>query len=189
MVKRSAATLLPGAHGQVFTAVGLAEGDRLVDVRLTQGDEDLLLFTQQGMAIRFKQEEVRPMGLPAGGVVGIKLSEGDSVVSLGLVNRSNKALEVVIGTSDGRAKRMASKEFPVQGRAGKGVAVTKITDGAMLADAVVAAPEDTITYLTSKNHAKSLKAKHLTRRSRAAAGDEIITLSAKERLARLLVVE
>ncbi len=189
MIKRSAVGLLPSAHGQMFTAIGLAEGDQLVDVRLTQGDEDLLLFTRQGMAIRFKQEEIRPMGLPAGGVVGIKLSEGDNVVSLGAANQSNKTLEVVVGTSDGRAKRMAFKEFPVQGRAGKGVVVAKVADGVALADAVVAAPEDTITYLTAKNHAKSLKAKHLTRRSRAAAGDEVIALSSKDRLARMLVVE
>jgi DNA gyrase/topoisomerase IV subunit A len=110
-------------------------------------------------------------------------------VSLGAANQSNKTLEVVVGTSDGRAKRMAFKEFPVQGRAGKGVVVAKVADGVALADAVVAAPEDTITYLTAKNHAKSLKAKHLTRRSRAAAGDEVIALSGKDRLARMLVVE
>lgn len=52
--------------------------------------------------------------------MGIKLAEGDQVTSMGVVDRNNKSLEVVIGTSDGRAKRMALKEFPVQGRAGKG---------------------------------------------------------------------
>jgi DNA gyrase subunit A len=188
MVKRSPVSALPGAHGQAFTAIGLAEGDSVVDVRLTQGHEDFILFTRQGMAIRFKQDEVRPMGLPAGGVVGIKLAEGDQVVSMGVLDQTNKSLEVVIGTSDGRAKRMALSEFPVQGRAGKGVAAAKIGNSVTLADAVVAAPEDTITYLTIKNHAKSLKAKHLARRKRAAAGDEVIALSGKDHLARLLVV-
>jgi len=189
MVKRSPVSALPGAHGQAFTAIGLTEGDSVVDVRLTQGHEDLVLFTRQGMAIRFKQDEVRPMGLPAGGVVGIKLAEGDQVTSMGVVDRNNKSLEVVIGTSDGRAKRMALQEFPVQGRAGKGVAAAKIGDSVTLADAVVAAPEDTITYLTTKNHAKSLKAKHLARRKRTSAGDEVIALSSKDHLTRLLVVE
>ncbi len=188
MVKRSPVSALPGAHGQAFTAIGLAEGDSVVDVRLTQGHEDLALFTRQGMAIRFKQDEVRPMGLPAGGVVGIKLAEGDQVMSMGVLDRTNKSLEVVIGTSDGRAKRMALSEFPVQGRAGKGVEAAKIGDSVTLADAVVAAPEDTITYLTTKNHAKSLKAKHLARRKRTSAGDEVVALSGKDHLARLLVV-
>jgi len=188
MVKRSASSLLPSAHGQAFTAIGLAESDRVVGVQLTQGHEHLMLLTQQGMAICFEQDEVRPMGLPAGGVVGIKLAEGDSVVSLAAIDRSNKALEVAIGTSDGRAKRMAFKECPVQGRAGKGVAVTKISDGVTLAGAVVVAPEDTITYLSAKNHVKSLKAKQLTRRSRAASGDEVIALGDKDRLAHLLVL-
>jgi len=189
MVKRSASSLLPSAHGQAFTAIGLAEGDRVVGVQLTQGHEHLMLLTQQGMAICFEQDEVRPMGLPAGGVIGIKLAEGDSVVSLAAIDRSNKALEVAIGTSDGRAKRMAFKDCPVQGRAGKGVTVTKISDGVTLAGAVVVAPEDTITYLSAENHVKSLKAKHLTRRSRATGGDEVIALGDKDRLARLLVLQ
>lgn len=69
------------------------------------------------------------------------------------------------------------------------MAAAKIGDSVTLADAVVAAPEDTITYLTTKNHAKSLKAKHLARRKRTSAGDEVIALSSKDHLTRLLVVE
>ncbi|HEY3340833.1 MAG TPA: DNA topoisomerase (ATP-hydrolyzing), partial [Anaerolineae bacterium] len=107
MVKRSEANLLPSATGQVFTIVGVNEGDLVVSGCHTKGEEDVVLFTQQGMAIRFEQEDVRPMGLPAAGVVGIKLAEGDIVMSLGIADDSNKELEVVLGTTDGKAKRMA----------------------------------------------------------------------------------
>ncbi|MCS6846207.1 MAG: DNA topoisomerase 4 subunit A [Candidatus Roseilinea sp.] len=189
MVKRSAASILPGVPGQAFTAIGVAEDDSVIGARLVQGHEDLMLFTQQGMAIRFKQDEVRPMGLPAGGVVGIKLAEGDLVMSLGIADESNKALDVVIGTTDGRAKRVAFKEYPVQGRAGKGVITAKLAKDATVADAVIAAPDDTIVYVTFKNNAKSLKAKNLTRRGRPAGGDEAIALSGSDYLMRMVVVE
>jgi DNA gyrase subunit A len=188
MVKRSEVSALPGATGQVFSIIGVNDGDSAVSVCLTKGEEDVVLFTQQGMAIRFKQEEVRPMGLPAAGVVGIKLVEGDIVMSMAVADRENKDLEVVLGTTDGRAKRVAFKEYPVQGRGGKGVVTAKLARDATVADAVMATQEDTIVYVTLKGGAKSLKAKNLARRGRPAGGDEAIALSGSDRLARMTVV-
>jgi DNA gyrase subunit A len=188
MVKRSEVGALPGATGQVFTIIGVNEDDSVVSTCLTQGEEDVILFTQQGMAIRFKQEEVRAMGLPATGVVGIKLMEGDIVMSMAIADAENKELEVVLGTTDGKAKRLAFKEYPVQGRGGKGVVTAKLMRDNTVADAVMATQEDTIVYITLKGGAKSLKAKNLKRRGRPAGGDEAIALSGSDRLARMMVV-
>ncbi|MBX7214009.1 MAG: hypothetical protein K1X39_08380 [Thermoflexales bacterium] len=188
MVKRSETGALPGAPGTAFTLCGVGEGDSVISARLTRGDEDVMLFTQQGMAIRFKQEEVRPMGLPAGGVVGIKLIDGDIVMAVALADETSGDLDIVLGTTDGRAKRVAFKEYPTQGRAGKGVITAKLVKDATVADAVIATPEDAIVYVTLKGNAKSLKAKNLTRRGRPAGGDEAIALSGSDRLARLVVV-
>ena len=167
----------------------MSEGDSVIAARLTRGDEDVLLFSQQGMAIRFKQEEVRPMGLPAGGVVGMKLLDGDIVMALALADESAGDLDVVIGTTDGRAKRVAFKEYPTQGRAGKGVISAKLIKDATVADAVIATPEDSIVYVTLKGNAKSLKAKNLARRGRPAQGDDAIAMSGSDRLARMVVVQ
>ena len=188
MVKRSEVSTLPGATGQVFTIIGVNEGDLAVSVCQPKGDEDVVLFTQQGMAIRFKQEEVRAMGLPAAGVVGIKLADGDIVMSMGVADETHKELEVVLGTTDGKAKRLAFKEYPVQGRGGKGVVTAKLVRDATVADAVVATEEDTIVYITLKGGAKSLKAKNLKRRGRPAGGDEAIALNGNDRLERMMVV-
>ena len=188
MVKRSELTVLPGAPGQIFTIIGINEGDSCISARRTQGSEDLLLFSQQGMAIRFKQEEVRPMGLPATGVAGMKLLDGDITMSMVFADE-NSDHDIVLATTDGRAKRVAFKEFPVQGRAGKGVVSTKLVRDATVADAVLAEPENTIVYVTLKDNAKSLKAKNLTRRGRPAGGDEAIALSGSDLLARMVVVE
>ncbi len=188
MVKRTEVSALPGATGTVFPLIGLNEGDSVISVAVTRGDEDIALFTQQGMAIRFKQDEVRPMGLPATGVVGIKLAEGDMVISMAALIPKDKERDVVLATTDGKAKRLAAKEYPVQGRAGKGVTSAKLTRDVTVADAVMAAGDDTIVYITLKGTAKSLKAKHLTRRGRPAGGDEAIALSANDRLVKMLVM-
>ena len=188
MVKRSEVSALPTATGQVFTIMGVNEGDQAVAVCHTHGDEDVMLFSQMGMAIRFQQEDVRPMGLPAAGVVGIKLIDGDIVMSMGLADGKNNELEVVLGTTDGKAKRLAFKEYPLQGRGGKGVMTAKLMPDATVADAVVATDEDTIVYITLKGGAKSLKAKNLKRRGRPASGDEAIALSGNDRLAHMMVV-
>ncbi|MCS7059865.1 MAG: DNA topoisomerase (ATP-hydrolyzing) [Anaerolineae bacterium] len=189
MVKRSELAALPGASGVVFPIIGVSEGDSVVSVAVTQGHEDIALFTQQGMAIRFKQDEVRPMGLPAGGVVGIKLVEGDLVIAMAALDPKDKEHEVVLATTDGKAKRLAVKEYPVQGRAGKGVVTAKLTRDVTVADAVMATGEDTIVYVTLKGAAKSLKAKNLTRRGRPAGGDEAIALSGSDRLTKMLVMK
>ncbi len=188
MVKRTEVGALPGATGTVFPIIGVNEGDSVVSVAVTRGDEDIALFTQQGMAIRFKQDEVRPMGLPATGVVGIKLAEGDIVMSMAVLDPQDKERDVVLATTDGKAKRLAVKEYPVQGRAGKGVISAKLVRDATVADATMAAGEDTIVYVTLKGTAKSLKAKNLTRRGRPAGGDEAIALSSNDRLAKMVVV-
>ena len=188
MVKRSEIGSLPGATGTVFPIIGVNEGDSAISVAVTRGDEDIALFTQQGMAIRFKQEEVRPMGLPATGVVGIKLLDGDIVMSMAVLDPNDKEREVVLATTDGRAKRLAVKDYPIQGRAGKGVISAKLTRDATVADAVMADGEDTIVYVTLKGTAKSLKAKNLTRRGRPAGGDEAIALGGSDRLAKMVVV-
>lgn len=188
MVKRSDVSTLPTAPGNIFTACGVTVGDTVISARLTVGTEDLILFNQSGMAIRFKQEDVRPMGLSATGVVGMKLEEGDILVSMAMADESSGELEVVLGTTDGKAKRMAFKEFPIQGRAGKGVITAKLTKDHTVADAVIATGEDSIVYVTIKGNAKSLKAKNLARRGRPAQGDDAIALTGSDRLARMVVV-
>jgi len=187
MVKRSSVALLPGANAQSFTAISVSTGDRAVSVLLANGDEDVLLLTRQGMAIRFAQVEVRPMGLVAGGVVGIKLGTGDEVVSAALIPPKEKARELVLATSDGRAKRVALKEFPVQGRAGKGVIAAK-QNGARLIGGVLAAPEDTMIFISAKGHVKMLKAKQVSRHGRAALGEAAIALGAKDALVGALLM-
>jgi DNA gyrase subunit A len=190
MVKRSELSALPTVPGQMFVACGVSDTDTVISARMTKGDEEVMLFSQLGMAIRFKQEEVRPMGLPAGGVVGMKLENGDLVMALNLVQQAYAVEhDVILATTDGKAKRLLIDDYPIQGRAGKGVVTTKLLKDAMVADAVIAAADDTIVYVTVKGNAKSLKARNLQRRGRSAFGDDAMSMSGgTDRLVKLVVV-
>jgi DNA gyrase subunit A len=122
MVKKSALSELPGPSADVFTLVRVNEGDELGWVRLSDGSSDVLLATANGMAIRFSEETVRPMGLVAAGVMGIKLQGNNEVVGMEVLPDKG---EVFLVASNGLAKRVAISQFPKQGRYGQGVVAWK----------------------------------------------------------------
>ena len=126
MVKKSSLSELPGASAGTFTLVRINEGDRLGWMRITNGSNEVLLLTANGMAIRFSEEEVRPMGLVAAGVMGIKLQKKDEVVGMDLLPQAGNVFQVA---SDGTAKRVAQRNFPKQGRYGQGVTAWKLPKG------------------------------------------------------------
>lgn len=98
-------------------AVDLRDGDKLVDVALTHGNNDVMLFTTAGKAIRFHESDVRAMGRTAAGVRGIRLDDGQEVNALIIVGEG----ELLIATANGYGKRTRADEFPVHGRGGQGV--------------------------------------------------------------------
>jgi len=106
-------------------AVSIDEGDALIGVALTQGDQDLFIGTSEGMTIRFDEEECREMGRTARGVRGIKLEAGDFVVGMEVVTEGASILTV---SSKGQGKRTETAEYRVQGRGGVGVITMKVTD-------------------------------------------------------------
>ena len=107
-----------------MVAINLAEDDEVVAVRATSGDNDLVMVTRDGMAIRFAESDARPMGRDTRGVRGIKLREGDEVVSAAIATDES---EILFLTSGGYGKRTAMTEFPRQKRGGIGVKSMKLT--------------------------------------------------------------
>src|SRR5690606_18364819 len=105
-------------------ALALDDGDELVGVRLTDGRRDVLLTTRQGMAIRFNEDEVRPMGRAARGVIGIRLAPGDEVVSMDVADED---AEVLVVSERGYGKRTPVSEYRRQGRGGMGIKTMNVT--------------------------------------------------------------
>jgi DNA gyrase subunit A len=113
MIKKSLVSELPGPSAQTFTLVRVNEGDRLIEVGLTDNrKKEILLVTAGGMAIRFKEDDVRPMGLVAAGVNGMKLDDKDEVVGMEILPAAG---ELFLLASDGKAKRVDRKGLPEAG--------------------------------------------------------------------------
>ena len=108
-------------------ALSFADKDDLVAVRITEGSSDLLLGTRNGWAIRFREENVRPMGRTARGVRGIKLRDGDEVVGMGVVPREGVATLLTV-CEKGYGKRTPTADYPTKNRGGKGVITIKTSD-------------------------------------------------------------
>jgi DNA gyrase subunit A len=153
------------------TAIGVEEGDQLAWVVETGGQNEVLLVTRQGKAIRFAEEEVRPMGLSAAGVLAIKLGEDDAVVGMGIASDGDYA---IILTEEGYGKRTAVKSFPSQKRYGGGVQAAKLTSKTgPVAVAAVAQERDDVVLTTSKGRVTKLPVKGFHSQGRPASGYRI----------------
>jgi len=179
MIKKSLISELPGPSSQTFVLVKVNEGDRLISVGLTDGKKkDIFLVTAQGMAIRFKEDDVRPMGLVAAGVNGMKLDDKDEVVGAEVLPSEG---EVFLLTNDGKAKRVEEKEFPTQGRYGKGVIAWEVSSKEKLVGVVTGKPNHMATIHLSKGAPKSTRLDAASLRKRAATkGDVVVEVKAGE---------
>ncbi len=116
-VKKTPLTAFSRPRANGIIAVGLRDGDQLVDVGITDGERDIMLFASSGKAIRFSEGDVRPMGRTAAGVRGIRLAKGQRVRALIILERET----LLVATENGFGKRTLASEFSTQGRGGQGV--------------------------------------------------------------------
>ncbi len=171
MVKRTAVEELPGPSAQAFTLVRINEGDTLLRVLSAREEDEVLLITAKGMAIRFAVREVRPMGLVAAGVSGIKLESGDEVIGAHILRPGTTLLLL---SSDGRAKRLSIEEFPRQGRYGKGVIAWELPKGARLVDSALGEKGTSLGILLRKAPARALRLDEVPLRKRSAVRGDVV---------------
>jgi DNA gyrase subunit A len=184
MVKKSALSELPGATANSFTLVKVNPGDSLGWLNISNGENDVLLATAQGMAIRFKEDDVRPMGLVAAGVMGIKLQAKDEVVGAELLPASGDVFMVSAG---GKGKRVRVNQFPIQGRYGQGVAAWKLTARDRIVGLTVGKGTQRVTLHLKQLAPKSARLDEAPLQGRAAGGKSIQELKSSDRILRLTV--
>ena len=162
------------SRNSTLVAINLADGDEVVAVRQTSGDEEMLLFTRQGQGIRFSESDLRPMGRSTQGVRGIKLRDGDEVVSAAA---SGDAEEVLILTSGGYGKRTKMSEFPLQKRGGMGVKAIKLTRvrGQLVGARAIEADSE-IFVISSDGIVIRMETKTISRQKRDASGVKVMNL-------------
>ena len=171
MVKKTALSELPGPASGTFALVRVNEGDRLVWLRVSNGQSEILLATARGMAIRFNEEEVRPMGLVAAGVMGIKLQAADEVAGMELLPKPG---DVFLLASDGSAKRVPVDQFPQQGRYGQGIQAWKLSEKAQVAGMAVGRGALRAIIHLEKSAPKTIRLDEAPLVSRVARGSQII---------------
>ena len=179
-VKRLSLEDLPGMRAQSFKIFDVEEGDRLRWVFVVADGETALLVTRNGQAIQFTVDEVRPSGLTAGGMRGIKLGDdADRVVGAGVVGKFS---HVWVCTEGGVGKRSNTDDYPTQGRAGQGVRTFRFPPGddQALAAAVIGQLENEIVVLTNKGKAKRNRITNAPSTKRDYKGDSIVSLAKDE---------
>ncbi len=126
LIKKTALTEYSTPRKTGLLAITLKEDDELIDVRLTDGEDNIVMVTKKGMSITFDEKDVRPMGRTAQGVIGIRLDEEDQVIGMESIITGGKATLLAI-TEHGFGKRTELEEYRVQNRGGRGVITYKIT--------------------------------------------------------------
>lgn len=168
-------------------ALTLRENDELISVKLTDGNQDIVIGTKNGMMIRFKETEVRSMGRTSTGVKGITLDDDDEVIGMELLHDGE---EVLIVTRNGYGKRTHEAEYRIQGRGGKGLRTCRITpkNGPLVAIKTISGEED-IMLMTAGGVLIRMDVQDISRTGRNAQGVKLIRLDEDEYVATVAVVE
>jgi DNA gyrase subunit A len=175
MVKKTLFREYDSSRREGIIAVNLRKGDEVVRVRPTSGKDDVLLITRKGKAIRFKEENARPMGRTATGVIGIRLDEDDEVVACDIIQDD---AELLIVTQFGYGKRTRLSEFPRKGRGGKGVIAAKLTRprGQIVGASVVRAGDE-VFLISNDGVVIRMAVNTISRQGRPATGVRVMNLA------------
>jgi DNA gyrase subunit A len=187
-VKRTNLDQFKSVRSTGMIAITLDDNDELAWVRQTEGNNDIILVTSGGMAIRFQETDVRPMGRPAAGVNGIRLDQKDLVIAFEVIDDEERDLLVV--ASRGLGKRTPIEQYRPQGRGGKGIQAMRLTNrtGQIVAAGMVS-PEDTVMLMNSRGIAIKISANQVSRIGRTTQGVTLMRLGQDEEVVSMTVIE
>ncbi len=176
----------PRAGGII--ALNIREDDELIEARITSGQDEILLTSHFGQAIRFEEDDVRDMGRTATGVIGIRLDEGDQVVSLEVIE--NPEAQVLTVTEMGYGKRTLVSEYRVTGRGGKGVITIKTTgrNGRVVGAFQVTGDTQIMIITTHGGKVIRMNASEISVFGRGTQGVRLIDLESDEKVAAVAKV-
>ncbi len=170
LIKKTALVEYNSARKTGLQGIALKEDDELISVRLTDGEDNVVLVTKNGMCITFDEKDVRPMGRVSQGVIGIRIDEDDAVIGMESVISGGQATLLAI-TENGFGKRTELDEYRVQNRGGKGVITYKITPKTgCLVGIRIATEEDDVMLITDTGTIIRLKVKDVSVLGRSTQG-------------------
>ena len=177
LIKKTALTEYNSARKTGLQSITLKENDELIKVQLTDGQDNVVLVTREGLCITFDEKDVRPIGRTAQGVIGMRLNEGDEVIGMESVIAGGEATLLAI-TENGFGKRTELDEYRVQARGGKGVITYKITPKTgKLVGARIATEQDDVMLITDGGTIIRLKVAEISVLGRSTQGVTLMRTS------------
>ncbi len=183
LIKKTALQEYNSTRKTGLLAITLKDNDELIDVRLTDGEDNVVLVTSKGMCITFDEKDVRPVGRSAQGVLGIRLDEDDFVIGMESILADNKNATLLAITENGFGKRTELDEYRVQNRGGKGVITYKITPktGNIVGIRVTTENDDAM-LITNSGTIIRIKVKDVSILGRATQGVTLMRTSEDEKV-------
>ena len=177
LIKKTALTEYDSSRKNGLQGITLKEDDELISVKLTDGEDNVVLVTRNGICITFDEKDVRPIGRTAQGVIGIRIDEDDEVIGMESVIRGGKATLLAI-TENGFGKRTETDEYRVQQRGGRGVITYKITPktGKLVGVKIVNGDED-VMLITDKGTIIRMKVEEISVLGRSTQGVTLMRTS------------
>ncbi len=189
MVKRVDLSEFESVRPSGLIAIDLKEDDRLDWVHMSSGEDDIVVITRRGYALRFPETEVRPMNRPAMGVIGIRLRPGDEVIGMDI---ANPAGDLLVLSEKGYGKRTPMKEYPTRGRATMGVLTldkkAQNEIGQVACARVVDANRDLVTIISREGTVMRTRAKNISQYSRVAKGVHIMQMRQGDMVASMALL-
>ena len=171
-------------------AITLKDDDELIDVRLTDGQDNVVLVTEKGLCITFDEKDVRPVGRSAQGVLGIRLDEDDTVIGMESIVSNNKGVTLLAITENGFGKRTELDEYRVQNRGGRGVITYKITPKTgNIVGIRMAKEDDDVMLITNSGTIIRINVKDVSILGRATQGVTLMRTNENEKVVSIETVE
>lgn len=196
IIKKTALEEFENVRKSGLIAIKLKKDDLLRKVAKSTGQDELILLTKKGQAIRFKEKEIREMGRQAAGVKGIRLKRGDEikgmdVIKLKIKNEKPKIIDkgqkeyLLVVTENGYGKRTDLKEYRLQGRGGTGIKTAKLTEktGNIVASKVLTGDEEDLIVISQRGQVIRTKISQIPKLSRATQGARIMKLETGDKVA------
>jgi DNA gyrase subunit A len=188
-IKRTSLDQFSSVRSSGLIAIGLDDDDELAWVRTTSGDDELILVTEQAKAIRFHEDDARPMGRPAAGVHGIRLASGDRVMAMDVIDAETREFDLLTVSDSGFGKRTQLSEFNRQYRGGQGVTAMKLTArNGKVAGAYIVNEAQEVMMISTAGVVIRMPIRQISRYGRQTQGVSVMRLGDGEKVASLTVL-
>ena len=187
VIKKSGLTEFDNPMARGIIAIGLRDNDELISARISDGSQLIFIATRDGMAIKFLETDVRPMGRPAAGVTSMRLDMDDYIVGMEVVTEEDLTLSV---SENGFGKRTKISEYRLQGRAGRGVINMKVTNKTGKVLAILGVAEDTdVILITRDGKIIRTEAESIRKTGRSASGVKLVSMEPGDAVAAATTVQ